>query len=116
DGLMLGMPSPPTHSPSMRFLCRSSMSVVLYGLEQPGTRQVAHQVARAVGPGRTLARKTHAIGKRAQRGGRDRDDVVGLVRETLAGPAAVLHRREHRAEVDHEAIRVLMMRPDGGGD
>ena len=74
--------------------------------------QVAHQRADAEGPARRLVGMHHAVDQRAQFRRRDRHPVADHVREALARPVAVLRRREHGAEEQHEAVGIGVVRAD----
>ena len=53
-----------------------------------------------------------AVDERAELRRRDGDDVADDVREALAGSEAVLGRREHRAQEQHEPVRILVVGAD----
>src|SRR3546814_7791200 len=65
--------------------------------------QVLHEGGGAEGPGRDLVAVVHHVHQRAELAGADGDDVARLVGEALAGAVAVLQRREHGAEEQHQA-------------
>jgi len=61
-------------------------------------------------PGRAVVRIAHAIDEPAKLRGGDGDDIVELVGKALPRRVPVLDRREHRAQEQHRAIRILMVR------
>ena len=74
--------------------------------------RLSHQRRDAESPRRDLVGMVDAVDERAQRRRRHRDDVADDVGEALPLGVPVLGRREHRAEEQHEAVGVLMVRPD----
>ena len=60
--------------------------------------EIAHERRDAERPRRDLVGAVDAIDERAEERRPDGDDVAYLVRESLAGRAPILRRREHRAE------------------
>ena len=54
----------------------------------------------------------HAVDQLAELGAGDRDQIAGLVGKALVLAVAVLGRREHGAEEQHESVGILMGRPD----
>src|SRR2546430_17507261 len=60
-------------------------------------------------PRLALVGVAHAIDEAAEFRRRDGDDVADLVGEPPARRVAVLDRREHRAEKQHRAVRILMV-------
>ena len=60
---------------------------------------------------RGLAR-SHAVDEGAEPRLGDAHDVAVVVGEPTAGLVAVVDRREHRAEVEHEAVGVLVVGAD----
>jgi len=75
-------------------------------------REIAHQRAGAERPRCDRIGVIDAIRKRAQRRRGDRHDVAYLVREAETRSVAILRRCEHRAEEQHQAVRILMVRPN----
>ena len=63
-------------------------------------------------PGLAVVAHAHAVDELAELWRRDGYDVVVFVGKPLARCVAILHRREHRAEEQREAIGILMDRPD----
>src|SRR6266498_4210562 len=80
--------------------------------EQTSTSEVMHQRTVAERPWRDRVGRVDAIDERAERWRRHGDDVADDVREALPRREPVLCRREHRAEEQHEAVRILMVRAD----
>ena len=78
--------------------------------KQPPPREIPHQRRRAEGPRLALIRRHHPVHQPPQLRRGDRHDVAGLVGEPLARRVAILHRREHRAEEQHRAVRIAVMR------
>ena len=81
-------------------------------LEQIRLAEITQQMARAISPWRALGRQPDAVRQCTQRWRRDRNDVVHLVGKALARPIAILDRREHRAEIEHQSVRILVVPPD----
>ncbi len=109
---MFGTASPPTHSPSIRLLC-SVISRSFPRQMRPRPGQVAHQRGGAEGPFRRLGGEAHGVDERPEPRRGDGDDVARVVGEALPRRVAVLHRREHRAEEQHQPVRILVVPPDG---
>src|SRR6185295_6657684 len=76
--------------------------------EQPPPREVRHERAGAERPRLGVVAVHDLVDERAELGGRDRHHVADLVREPAAGRAAVVERREHGADVEHDAVRILV--------
>src|SRR5690554_3852207 len=74
---------------------------------------VGHPLAYTEGPRRQLVGAVDAVDQRAQRRRGDGDAVADVMGEALALAVAVLDRREHGAEEQHEAVRVLVVGADG---
>lgn len=81
--------------------------------KQRARGKVCVERAHAERPRRDLGGKPHGVDKRAKRRRTDRHPIAEMVRKPAAGRVAVLDRREHRAEKQHEAIGILMVRAPG---
>src|SRR5882672_3941499 len=92
----------------MKSWCRS--------VEQTAVRQVSHERRNAAGPGRSLVAVDDLVFEHADARRRDPHAIADLVRETQSRRAAIPCRREHRAEIECEAVRVLVMLADGLAD
>src|SRR5215472_7912267 len=76
-------------------------------------REVLHQRIDAEGPRLAIMAGAHAVDELAELRCGDGDDVVALVGEPLPRRVAILHRREHSAEEQRKAVRILMVLADG---
>lgn len=81
-------------------------------LQQASVCQIAHEMAGAKAPRLTVLTMPHAVDEAAKLGGSDSDNVADLVGETLPRRIAVLGRRKQRAEKQHGAVGIIMVRPD----
>src|SRR5581483_7051764 len=70
-------------------------------------REVLHHRADTERPMLAFIARTHAVDELAKLGGANGDDVVALVGKTLPRCVAILHRREHRAQKQREAVGIL---------
>src|SRR6185436_4221678 len=94
---------------------RSSRWVPGIRCAQPGLLaggEALHQRPDAESPRRDLVGMLDAVDQCAQLGGGDGDDVADDVREALPRRKPVLGRREHRAEIQDEAVGILVIRAD----
>src|SRR5687768_1577467 len=81
-------------------------------LEETAARQVPHQRRSAERPGCDPVAVLYAVRQGAERGSSDGDDIADGVGEALAGSGTIDGRREHGAEEQHQAVRILMVRTD----
>src|SRR3569832_324130 len=77
-------------------------------LDQLPLGQVLHQRTDAKRQRLAFVAGPHPVDELAELRGGDGDDVVALVGEPLPRRVAILARREHRAEEQHESVRILM--------
>src|SRR5205807_1685047 len=106
EGLtFLALSAPAIQSPPMKLRC-ISLIIILSSVraQKIAGSQVTHQLAGAKSPGRRSVARGHTIFERTKACGADHDPVVRLVRESHARCAAIVDRREHRAEKQHESI------------
>ena len=76
-------------------------------------RQARIQRPQAEVPGSNGGALAHLVDQRAQRAGGDLDAVAHRVGEAAARPVPVLRGREHGAQEQHAAVRVLVVRAQG---
>src|SRR5580704_1385862 len=85
-------------------------------LQKAAGGERAHQRAGAEGPGRGLGGKADLVDERAEFVRGDPHHVARQVGEALARSAPIGGRHVHRAEEQHEAVRVLMLGSAGRSD
>src|SRR5688500_4092501 len=76
--------------------------------QHPAPGEVRHEGAGAEGPRLGVLAVHDLVDERADLRGRDRHHVADLVREAAPGRAAVVERREHGADVEDDAVRILV--------
>ena len=123
DGLtFLETPTPSTHSPAMRFLCRALMVHPCIRPRHcpperhqinPRRAKIAHQRAGPEGPPFAFLARSHPVDEPTELFGSDGDDIAWFMREAHSGFPAIRDRSEHCAEQEDESVRIGMARPEG---